>query len=129
MLDLEAIYQKSLRDLEIKENKDSILKEVESVNSLSRKLFDHEINKDTTELFRAMCILSQCSTKLNTEISSHRPLVGKLIVTIKKIIWRFVSPQIEKTFSSIQDCFSYLIISHANCLSELKALKESKSTD
>lgn len=100
--------------------------ELSSVTSLNKKLFAHEIDKNTTELFRAMCILSQCNTQIKDNISSHRPILGKPIVFIKKLLWKLVSPQIEKTFSGIQDCFSYLIISHASALSELKDLKESK---
>ena len=126
MLDQEAIYLKQLANLSLDEI--SLKGELDSVSSLSRRLFTQEIDKDTTELFRAMCILSQCSTKLNTSVTSHRPIVGKAIIFMKKLIWKFVAPQIEPTFNSIQDCFSYIIISHAKALSELKDLKNSKSS-
>ena len=126
MLDQEVIYHKQLAKLSADES--SLKGELNSVSALSRRLFSEGIDKDTTELFRAMCILSQCSTKLNSEVTSHRPVIGKLIIFIKKLIWRFIAPQIETTFASIQDCFSYIIISHAKALSELKDLKEGKSS-
>ncbi len=125
MLDVEDTYKSQLGKLDLDQL--TLNGELNSVMSLNRRLFTKEIDKDTTELFRAMCILSQCSTKLNSNVSSHRPIIGKVIVFIKKLIWKMVSPQIETTFASIQDCFSYIIISHAKALSELKDLKESKS--
>lgn len=102
----------------------STKKELESVAEKSTKLFlkNHLIDTDTTELFRAMCILSQCGSK-TVEINSHRPFFGKIIVGIKKLMWKIVEPQIRPIFNGVSDCFSYLIKSHAALIQRVHELE------
>lgn len=111
-----------LKSLTIKREellKESTLKnEHDSIINKKSKLFasslnkDHIIDAETTELFRAMCILSQCSSSISS-ISSHRPILGKFIVPIKKLAWKIVEPQIKHILEGINACFSYQIQSHA----------------
>lgn len=111
---------------DIREKQSSSLEsELESITERSTKLFPQEftLNEDTSELFRAMCILSQCTIREPKFIQSHRPIIGKLIVLSKKITWKLIEPQIRNVLAGIQDCFTWLITSHAKLIVQVKELE------
>jgi hypothetical protein len=114
-------YNLMLRDVTIQE-------ELNSVQNKKSRLFSEStsLDKDTTELFRAMCILSQCGSRPG-EISSHRPIMGKFIIFMKKLAWKIVEPQIKHVFNGISDCFSCLILSHADLLERIKKLENEQN--
>jgi hypothetical protein len=101
-----------------------LVDELASVQQKTSKLFSsiHPIDKETTELFRAMCILSQCGSRTKP-ITSHRPIIGKLIVCFKKITWRIIEPQLKHILDGVSDCFSCLILSHAKLIQRINQLE------
>ncbi|HMO19280.1 MAG TPA: hypothetical protein PKA63_14535 [Oligoflexia bacterium] len=114
-----------IQNLKLEEGTSRLENEVRSVSEKSTRLFNNSfaIDKETTELFRAMCILSQCSLEGASRPSSHRPLIGPAIVFVKQIIWKLVEPRFKFVFAGVQDCFSHLISSHAKLLQEVKMLQ------
>ncbi len=105
-------------------NSASMKDELISIQENRTKLFParYAIDKETTELFRAMCILSQCNSSSKL-ITSHRPVIGKAIVFLKKSAWKLIEPQIKHIFDGVSDCFSSLIQSHASLLNKIKELE------
>jgi len=123
---LEVLSSAKNKIHDIREQQASSLEsEVQSITERSTKLFPQEftLNEDTTELFRAMCILSQCTIREPKIIQSHRPIIGKLIVLSKKITWKLVEPQLRNVLAGIQDCFTWLITSHAKLIVQVKELE------
>jgi hypothetical protein len=119
------ILKKAFLKKEEKLNQNDLADEAFSISQRTTKLFpkEYQLEKETTELFRAMCILSQCTLRDNNTIRSHRPVVGRIIVFFKKCVWKMVEPQIKHVFHGVQDCFSCLIGSHAKLLVRIKELE------
>jgi hypothetical protein len=110
-------YDEAIRDLEL-------VSELSSVQEKTSRLFspDHPIDKETTELFRAMCILSQCGSKVRP-VTSHRPFIGRYIVFFKKLAWKVIEPQLKHILDGVSDCFSCLIVSHAKLIQRINTLE------
>jgi len=95
--------------------------EVKNVCNTESRLFPYPLVLDleTTELFRSMCTMSHSLIKVDNISNSHRPVIGKMIVATKKVLWKLVKPQINDSLLSIQHCFSNLVVSHARLTTKL----------
>jgi hypothetical protein len=119
---LENIYQKIQKDyISALPNYQN---ELESINTIEYRLFPDNfiLDKEKTEIYRSLCLLSQSSLKTTT-IKSHRKYVGKFIVLGKKIIWKILESQLKNSFVGVQACFSRLIINQARLETEINKFK------
>jgi hypothetical protein len=101
--------------------------EIEAVTNRNHRLTDSsfELAQDDYERLRVLCILSQCALVDVSKISSHRPIVGKCIVAAKRVLWRIISSQLEKTFSGIQEFCCWMLVSHIKTLERVDTLERS----
>jgi len=61
------------------------------------------------ERLRALARLSRCSLQTPAAIKSHRPVIGQLIVALKRMVWPFVQAQLRGTLKA-QEQFNILNI-------------------
>jgi hypothetical protein len=102
--------------------------ELEDISKLEHRLFpvDFELDKQQTEDLRALCSLSQTGLRQNLKITSHRPLIGPLIVFGKRILWRIVQVLLKETFAGTQEFNARLVKSHAKALLRIDRLEKLK---
>lgn len=88
--------------------------EISEIAKLERKLFPHQaIDKETTELFRRLCALSNIRLLPSREITSHRPIVGPLIVAIKRISYPFIRVHLKGVIEALEEFCAWSVYAHA----------------
>lgn len=99
--------------------------ELESIISLSNQLFPNDIKMTNKELdnYRALCSHSQNSFKNLDSITSHRKIIGPIIVFFKKMLWNILKHLLGDTIKSINLALSLSIINQAKLDVEIKRLK------
>ena len=99
--------------------------ELEQVSELESRIFPacFCLDKQHSDRFRALCSLSQAGLKQTKSISSHRRLIGPLIVTGKRALWKLVRPQLDEAFRGFEAFSSWMVYSHAQQLVQLKELE------
>jgi len=102
--------------------------EIEDVSGYKHRLITQGtlLEEKQLEDLRALSSLSRIRLKRPSEISSHRPLVGKLIVAVKKASWPLISFHIKDTIEAMEEFSSRMVASHAKALSRVKELENSK---
>ena len=103
--------------------------EIVRVSGLSKRLF-HDgfcLNEDQTNRVRALCSLSQSTLKPANEISSHRKLIGPLIVFIKRLTWPLISVHLRDVFVGIQEFQSLAVETLAEQILATEELRQLNS--
>ncbi len=100
--------------------------EILRVSELSKRLFydGFYLGEDHTNRLRALCSLSQSSLKPANEISSHRKLIGPIIVFIKRLTWPLLSVHLKDVFVGIQEFQSLAVESLAEQIVATEELKQ-----
>lgn len=85
--------------------------EVLEIQKLSRKLFPlgYELDQQDTDAFRALCRLSQIDLRPVAAITSHRRIIGPVIVAMKKISRPFVLLIMRNILEGIQEFASWVV--------------------
>ncbi|MCB0324956.1 MAG: hypothetical protein KDD69_15340 [Bdellovibrionales bacterium] len=91
------------------------VEELQRVSKLDFRLFprDFALDEEATRQLRALCRLSQCELKDPREITSHRPVIGRGIVAVKRVIWRIMSAFLRDSFAGVQEMNSWMVYSQA----------------
>lgn len=102
------------------------LEEANKVGDLTHRLFPENIHlsEDSIEQFRAISRLSRCGLESMSGFTSHRPLLGPVIVFVKRICWPFIFAQIKRPFLSLEDFNMLLIETLAKQQVELEHVKK-----
>ena len=76
------------------------LQEIDKVCSVDRRLFPEGYDPEfqTFENVRVLCRLSQFELQEAKEISSHRKLLGPVIVLLKKLTWPFIKIHLKGSY-------------------------------
>ena len=106
------------------------VEEIERVSRLDRRLFPAKfrLTSADSERIRALCALSKTEIDPLRGITSHRPLIGPLIVGAKRLLWRSFKPLLDQTFDGIQEYNSWQIYSQAAQLRRIKELEDRLDT-
>ena len=80
-------------------------REVSEVSSLAVRIFPAEplVEDKALERFRTLCQLYRCELPALREISSHRPIIGPVIVFGKRLLWRLMHSQLRQHFEHMQE--------------------------
>jgi hypothetical protein len=99
--------------------------EIQRISLLERKLVPAEfpLASQTSENLRALALLSRCRLENASQISSHRAVIGRVIVAFKRLLWRFIYPPLEKAFDAQQEFSSWMVYSHAELLTKVNELE------
>lgn len=100
--------------------------ELENIKNKSTTLFpkDWILDKNTTDTFRALCTLSQSGLVNTHKVSSHRKIIGPIIVFFKKILLKIIDSQMKNTLNGISSCFTHIISNQAKLEVELKEIRK-----
>ena len=100
-------------------------KEIERVSKLSRRLFsvNSEIDAETLEPIRAAAALSNCELKPNPDFSSHRPVIGKVIVLIKKLTWPLIRFHLHRQFDALSEYNRWMLFSQVKLFEKCSSSK------
>ena len=99
--------------------------EIRRITDLDTALFAYDFILSTkeSERFRALTRLSHCA--LNPfQPTSHRKIIGPIIVCCKKAIWRFVQAHFEKAFQGIEEFCAWSVVSQAKQTAEIGRLRK-----
>lgn len=100
--------------------------EIDRVSTLDFRLFPKNfvLEEESTKQLRALAALSQCELKDPREISSHRPVIGPVIVATKRLLWRIMRVFLRDSFAGIQEFNSWMLHSHAKLLLRVDSLEK-----
>lgn len=86
-------------------------KEIEAIERVSSKFFssDYVLDEDTSSLFRHLTMFSQQSLDLSINITSHRPIIGPIIVRLKKMFWPLIYHMLKKRFETLEEFSSGVV--------------------
>lgn len=88
--------------------------EIAEVGSLERKLFPScVIDKETTEVFRRLCVLSNIKLVPSSEIRSHRKFIGPVIVAVKKLSYPMIRVHLKGIFEALEEFCAWSLYAHA----------------
>ncbi len=88
--------------------------EIAQIEILERKLFPQQkINKETSDLFRRLCSLSNIHLAEPREISSHRPVIGPVIVAIKKATYPFIRAHLKGLIEALGEFCAWSVYAQA----------------
>ncbi len=99
-------------------------KEAGQIEQLNRSLFPEgcSIDYQTSEDFRRLAVFSQCDAK-SPIIRSHRPLLGPVIVAVKKLFWKIVRGQLEPFFAGMSEFNAAVVEVQARQAVEIRRLQ------
>jgi hypothetical protein len=85
--------------------------EISKVSSLSTRLFPPGIKLDDAlgEDFRLLVRFSTAELRAPSQITSHRPLIGPVIVAVKRLFWPLVRALLKDTFVQIEEYHSRML--------------------
>ncbi len=100
--------------------------EIARVSNLSSRLFpaNYVISEADSDQMRALCMLSKAELEDANKISSHRPMLGKIIVPVKRFFWRILSSQLRDTFAGLQEFQMWAVLNQAKLLVRISELEE-----
>ncbi len=103
-------------------------KEIDSVSNFQHRLVPAGLllEEKSLEELRALASLSRIRLKPPSQISSHRPVIGKLIVAVKKATWPLVNFHLKDTIEAMEEFSGRMVASHSKALSRIKELEEAK---
>mgnify|MGYP007080248700 CR=1 FL=1 len=116
---------KSLLSFRLANSKDFTALEISQVSSLEHRVLPRSklVNTVALERFRTLCQLYRCELRALRQISSHRAVIGGVIVFAKRILWRVMQSQLREHFEQMQEFHLNLIEEHARLISvEVEAL-------
>ena len=95
----------------IRQASDYDQKEIKRVSSYNHRVLpeDFTLEFETGEKLRALAAFSQCELKPAREISSHRKIIGPIIVWLKRLTWPFVKVHLDQTFRAQQEFNSLMV--------------------
>lgn len=104
--------------------------EIERVSTLSSRLFpaNFEISTKDSEQMRALCMLSKAELHSASKISSHRPLLGRLIVPVKRFFWNILSAQLRDSFAGVQEFQMWAVVNQAKLLTRINELEKNTTS-
>jgi len=84
--------------------------EIDEVERCSKQLFarDFPLSEEATERFRYLARFAQFELR-PTFLRSHRPIIGPVIVTAKRIAWRVLSALLKDAVRG-QQLYNYAVI-------------------
>ena len=87
--------------------------EINEVSSTAINLTKNikDIDEKSFERLRSLAKLSQTELKPSS-ISSHRKIIGPIIVTIKKLVWPFIHAQLKDSFNSNKEFNAMMLEEH-----------------
>lgn len=105
--------------------------EIRRISSLDISLFPRGVrpDEDCCNAFRSLARLSQLELKPNPRITSHRRILGPLIVGLKRLTWPLVSIHLKDSFSALEEYASWVVYTLARQSSEIEKLKKSLPED
>ena len=113
MIDLEKRAKDALNS-RLKSAENYTLDEIAEISSLERKLFPQSsIDKETTDLFRRLSALSNIKLTPSREITSHRKLIGPLIVAVKRISYPLIRVHLKRIFEALEEFCAWSVYAHA----------------
>jgi hypothetical protein len=76
--------------------------EVQRVSSVTRKLVSQgtDLPIDLLESIRAAATLANSDLRPNPDFSSHRPIIGWIIVAVKKLTWPLIRFHLHRHFDN-----------------------------
>lgn len=122
---IEQDLQKRLHQ-RLAENLEYSAEEIDRVCAKSPRICGEsfELALEDYEKLRVLSILSQCAVADASKISSHRKILGAVIVRAKRIVWKILSTQLENTFNGIQEFSSWMLVSHIRSLERISNLEQ-----
>jgi hypothetical protein len=101
--------------------------EITKVSNLKSKLMPEGfvLSTEQTENLRALCKLSKVELKPAREITSHRKIIGPVIVFLKKLTWPLMQIHLKDTFNELSDFCSWTVKTIAKQTIEIEELKDS----
>lgn len=122
-VDAAALEERVRQALE-RRQRDSVeypTEEIDHITALDRRLFTggFELDEELTTRFRALSALSRCELRPIHQIKSHRPLLGPLIVRLKRLVFPLVAVHFKESFKSLQEFNSWSVANQAALAVEL----------
>lgn len=104
--------------------------EIHSIEALEHRLFPKNflLKKDDNEQLRRLASLSRVAVKPPSEITSHRPLIGPLVVLFKKLTWPIIAFHMKDTLKALEDFCALSVANHAKLLVALEEMEKSKKS-
>jgi hypothetical protein len=122
---LNAELEKEL-EARLKRAGDYDRREISAIEQLDRRLFpkDFKLSTEQTNSFRALCKLSQVELKPARAITSHRKVIGPLIVLLKRLSWPIFKVHLKDTVDGLQEFCAWSVYQQAQNVTELCGRKE-----
>ena len=99
--------------------------EIDKIEFLNTRLIPEGVvleDRDSEEL-RALASLSRVHLKRPAEISSHRPIIGPLIVLFKKLTFPIVSFHMKDTIQALEEFAALSVVRQAKLSARIKELE------
>jgi hypothetical protein len=108
--------------LRLKQRSDLNEEEIRNVSELKARLLPegYELDLPTTERLRLLCRLSQAELRPAASITSHRKLVGPLIVRAKRLLWPLLRAPFKDSFAALDEFNSQVVEFLGHVLAEGK---------
>lgn len=78
---------------------------------------------ESSERLRALSKLAQFQLRPASQITSHRKLLGPLIVFLKKLTWPVIQIHLKETFAGLQELAAWSVVTMAKQENEIAQLK------
>lgn len=93
-------------------------KETLDIESFNHKLFpkDYVLSSSDSEQLRRLSALSRVALVPPSQIKSHRPYIGWLVVLVKKATWPLVAFHLKDTLKAMEDFCAISVENHARLL-------------
>ena len=88
-----------------------------------------ELDKQTSERFRALASFSQLELKPAREIKSHRKIIGPIIVALKRMSWPLIKIHLKDSFESLEQFSAWSLDTIAKQQVELENLKRREKSN
>ncbi|MDD2942715.1 MAG: hypothetical protein PHC51_07100 [bacterium] len=82
------------------------------------------LSQESSERLRALSKLAQFQLRPASQITSHRRLLGPVIVFFKKLTWPIIHIHLKETFAGIQELSAWSVVTMAKQESEIAQLKK-----
>jgi hypothetical protein len=110
----------------LSKSSDYSAKEIQEIDELNPYLFpaNFRLEKADAAAIRSICTLSQTELKPARSITSHRKLIGPIIVAIKKATWPMIKFHLTDSFKGIGQFNSWAVHTICKLLSDQRQLQK-----
>jgi len=107
------------------------LDEIEHIATLDRLLFPRSfiIDENLCNRFRRLAMFSQVGLRPARTITSHRKIVGPVIVLLKNLTWPLVKVHLQHTMDALQELHCGIVELLAQQVTDVERLKRGEQKE